>query len=141
MKAEKTKYMPMSRHQNVGPNHNLMIANVAMFKYLGRTNYVRGMAATIHFRIFFLPVSYLKTYRLKYIKYHFICYFVWVWNVVSHTKGRTYLTVFENSVLKRIFGAKREVVTGGWRRLHNEELRKLYDSPNIIMVIKSRTMG
>jgi hypothetical protein len=46
--------------------------------------------------------------------------------------------VFENRVLRRIFGPKREEVAGGWRRLHNEELHNLYTSPNIIRMIKSR---
>jgi hypothetical protein len=46
--------------------------------------------------------------------------------------------VSDNRVLRNIFGPKREEVTGGWRRLHNEELRNLYVSPNIIRVIKSR---
>jgi hypothetical protein len=49
--------------------------------------------------------------------------------------------VFENRVLSRIFEPKREEVTGGWRRLHNEELHNLYTSPYIIRVIKSRRMG
>jgi hypothetical protein len=48
------------------------------------------------------------------------------------------LTVFKNKVLKRIFGPKRDEVTGEWRRLHNKELYALYSSPNIIRVIKSR---
>jgi hypothetical protein len=50
------------------------------------------------------------------------------------------LRVFENRVLRRIFGPKRNEATGEWRRLHNEELNDLYSSPNIIRVIKSRTM-
>jgi hypothetical protein len=45
-----------------------------------------------------------------------------------------------NSVLRGIFGVKRDGVTGEWRRLHNEELNDLYSSPNIILVIKSRRM-
>jgi hypothetical protein len=45
--------------------------------------------------------------------------------------------VFENRVLRRIFGPKREEVAGGWRRLHNEELHNLFDSPNIVSVITS----
>jgi hypothetical protein len=50
------------------------------------------------------------------------------------------LSLFENRVLRRIFGPKRDEVTGEWRRLHNEELFALYSSPNIIRVIKSRRL-
>jgi hypothetical protein len=48
--------------------------------------------------------------------------------------------VFENRVLKRIFGPKRNEMTGGWRKLHNEELHGLYSSPGIIRVIKAKRM-
>jgi hypothetical protein len=50
------------------------------------------------------------------------------------------LRAFENRVLRRIFGPKRNEVTGDWRKLHNEELRILYSSPNIIRQVKSRRM-
>jgi hypothetical protein len=50
------------------------------------------------------------------------------------------LRVFENRVLRRIFGSKREEVAGGWRKLHDEELHNLYASENIT-VIKARKMG
>jgi hypothetical protein len=48
--------------------------------------------------------------------------------------------VFENRVLRRIFGPKRAEETGDWRQLHNEELHNLYSSPSIIRIIKSRRM-
>jgi hypothetical protein len=50
------------------------------------------------------------------------------------------LMVFENRVLRRIFGSKRHEVMGDWRKLHNEELHTLYSSASIIRVIKSRTI-
>ena len=48
--------------------------------------------------------------------------------------------MFENKVLRRVFGPRRDEVTGDWRRLHNEEINVLYSSPNIMRVIKSRRM-
>jgi hypothetical protein len=50
------------------------------------------------------------------------------------------LRVFENSVLRRMFGSKRDEVTGEWRKLHNEELRDFYSSQSVIRIIKSRSM-
>jgi hypothetical protein len=48
--------------------------------------------------------------------------------------------VFENRLLRRIFGPKRDEVTGDWRKLRNEEVHNLYSAPNIIRMIKSRRM-
>jgi len=50
------------------------------------------------------------------------------------------LRVFENRVLRRILGSKRDEVTWEWRKLHNEELNDLYSSPNIVRAVKSRIM-
>jgi hypothetical protein len=50
------------------------------------------------------------------------------------------LQVFESRVSRGIFGPKRDEVTGGWRKLHNEELRDLYSSPSVIRKVKSRRM-
>jgi hypothetical protein len=50
------------------------------------------------------------------------------------------LRVFENRVLRRIFGPKRNEVTGEWRKFHKEELHDLYSSPSIIRIVKSRRM-
>ena len=48
--------------------------------------------------------------------------------------------MFENRVLRGVFGPKRDKITGEWRKLHNEELRDLYSLPNIVRVVKSRRM-
>jgi hypothetical protein len=60
------------------------------------------------------------------------------WSLTLREKHR--LRVFENRALRRIFGPKRDEVTGEWRKLHNEELHTLYSSPDIIRQIKSRRM-
>jgi hypothetical protein len=60
------------------------------------------------------------------------------WSLTLREEHR--LRVFENRVLRRIFGPERDEVTGEWRKLHNEELRDLYSSPSIIRIIKSRWM-
>jgi hypothetical protein len=60
------------------------------------------------------------------------------WSLTLREEQR--LRVFENRVLRRIFGPKRDELTAEWRRLHNEELNDLYPSPNIIRVIKWRRM-
>jgi hypothetical protein len=60
------------------------------------------------------------------------------WSLTVREKHK--LRVFENRVLRRIFGSRRYVMTGGWRKLHNEELHNLYSSPSIFRIIKSRKM-
>ena len=60
--------------------------------------------------------------------------------MVAHTGEERRLRVFENLVLRRIFGPKRDEVTGEWRKIHTEELNDMYSSPNIVWVIKSRSM-
>jgi hypothetical protein len=60
------------------------------------------------------------------------------WSLTLREERR--IRVFENMVLRRIFGPRRDETTGEWRRLHNEELNDLYCSPNIVRVIKWRRM-
>jgi hypothetical protein len=67
-----------------------------------------------------------------------VLYVCETWSLTLREEHR--LRVFENRVLRRIFGLKRDEVTGEWRKLHNEELRNLYSSPSIIRIFKSRKM-
>ena len=60
------------------------------------------------------------------------------WSLTMREEGR--LRVFENRVLRRVFGPKRDEVTGEWRKLHNEELSDLYSLLNIVQVVKWRRM-
>ena len=78
----------------------------------------------------------IKIYRTIILP--FVLYGCETWSLTLREERK--LRVFENRVLRRIFGPRRDEVTGEWRRLHNEELNDLYCSPNIARVIKSRRM-
>jgi len=69
--------------------------------------------------------------------YNFACFLYGceAWSLTLRKEGK--VRVFENMVLRRIFGPRSDEVTGEWRRLHNEERSDLYSSPNIVRVIKS----
>ena len=83
--------------------------------------------------ILYLKIKIYRTIVLPIV----LCEFQ-TWSLTLREERK--LRVFENKVLRRIFGPRRDEVTGEWRRLHNEELNDLYCSPNIIRVIKWRRM-
>jgi hypothetical protein len=94
------------------------------------------MLAIIRCRILCLPGCYPKTYRT--IIFPVIFYGCETWSLTLREERK--LRVFENRVLRRVFGPKRGEVTGEWRKLHNEELNDLYSLPKIVRVVKSRRM-
>jgi hypothetical protein len=149
----------MSCSQKIGQKHSIKIANrsfedVAKFKYLRTTltdqNYVHeeiksrlNLANACYYSVLSLLSSCLLSRNLKVKIYKTI-----ILPVVLYGCGARSLTlreeyrlrVFGNRVLRRIFGLKRDEVTGDLRKLPNGELHKLYSSPDIIRQIKSRRM-
>ena len=79
-----------------------------------------------------------KNLNIKIYRSVIVWYVCETWSLTLREERK--LRVFENRVLRRLFGSKRNEVTGEWRKLHNEELRDLYSLPNIVLVIKSRRM-
>jgi hypothetical protein len=81
----------------------------------------------------------IKIRKYKTIILPVVLYWCETWSLTLREEHR--MRVFQNRVLRRIFGPTRDEVTGDWRKLHNEELHNLYSSPNIIRMIKSRRMS
>jgi hypothetical protein len=99
------------------------------------------MLATIWSRNFSFLVYCPKNIKIRIYKsiiLTVVLYGCETWSLTLKVEQR--LSVFENNVLRRIFGPKRDEVTGKWRQLHNEKLRDLYSSPSIIRILKSRRM-
>jgi hypothetical protein len=151
---EKTKYMFMTRHQTAGQSNYISVANksferVAKFKHLGtKLTGQNCIHEEIRSRLNFHAVQNLLSSRLlsrnvnikiyKTITLRVVLYGCETLSLTLREEHR--LRVFENRVLRRIFGPKRDEVTGGWRKMHNEELHGLYSSPSIVRVIKARRM-
>ncbi|KAJ4449029.1 hypothetical protein ANN_00423 [Periplaneta americana] len=156
---EKTKYMIMSCDENIVLNGNIKMRDLSFeevekFKYLGATvtniNDTReeikhriNMGNACYYSVKKLLSSSLLSKNLKVRIYKtvilpVVLYGCETWTLTLREEHR--LIVFENKVLRKIFEAKRDEVTGEWRKLHNTELHALYSSPDIIRNIKSRRL-
>ena len=156
--ANKTKYMVMSRDENVGRRHSIQIDNrsferVKGFKYLGTTlTYQNSVQKEINGRwksgnACYHSVENILSSSLLSKNLNIKIYRTIILPVLYRCETRSLmlrqerrLRLFENRVLSRIVLPKRDEVTGEWRKQHNEELNDLYCSPNIVRVIKSRRM-
>ncbi|KAJ4449257.1 hypothetical protein ANN_00654 [Periplaneta americana] len=156
---EKTKYMIMSRDQNIVRNGTIKVGDlyfegVEKFKYLGATvtnindtreeiKHRTNMGNACYYSVEKILSSSLLSKNVKVIIYKtvilpVVLYGCKTWTLTLREEHR--LRVFENKVLRKIFGVKRDEVTGEWRKLHNAELHALYSSPDIIRNIKSRRL-
>jgi len=151
--------MVMSRDQNVGRSKSIKTDNSYFkmeeeFRYLGTSltnqNSVQEvikrtlkLGNACYYSVQNILSSSLLSKNIKIEKYlniilPFVFYGCETWSLTLREERR--LRVFGNRVLWRVFGSRRDAVTGEWRKLHNEELSDLYWSPNIFLGIKSRIM-
>ena len=147
----------MSRDQDAGRIHSMKkdnspIENVEEFKYLGTTlTNQTSIQEEIKFRLKLGNACYYSLQNLlsssslsktrntkiyRTIILHVALYGCETWSLTLR-EGR-WLPVYENMVLRIVFGSKRGEVRGEWRKLYNEELRNLHTLPNIVRVVKSR---
>jgi hypothetical protein len=148
--ADKNKYMVMSRDQNAGRNYSIKIDNssferVAEFKCLETNltnqNYIQeevknrmklGNACSYSVQNLLSPSLLSKNLKIRIYRtiiLPVVLYGCETWSLTLEEESR--LRVFENRVLRRIFGPKRDEVTGEWTKLHNEELNALYSLTKI----------
>jgi hypothetical protein len=149
----------LSPHRNAGQNHDIKIGNICFenvthLRYLGptitnqnliqekikrRLNSGNACYHSVPNRLSSRLLS--KNIRLRIHKTVVLAVVLYGCETSSLTlREERRLRVLENRLLRRIFRPKRDEVTGGYRKLHNEELHNLYSSPSIIRVIKSRRM-
>jgi hypothetical protein len=148
----------MFRHQNAGQNQNMKIdkrsfENLTPFRYFGtivtndnfiyeeiKTRIISGNA-TIQFKTFRLLPSAVRKVQIKVYKTIILPLVLYYSETLSLTLREEYrMRVFENRFLRRMFRPKKDEVIGDRRKLHNEDLRNLCSSPNIIGMVTCRRM-
>jgi hypothetical protein len=139
--VEKTRYVLVSREIKIGnrsfgnvTNQNLIQEEIKMRLNSGKACY-HSVQNLLSSRLLSKNVK-VRIYKIIILPVVLYGYETWSLTVREEHK----LRVFVNSVLRRIFGSKRDGLTGGWRKLHNEELHNVYSSLSIIRIIKSRRM-
>ena len=151
--------MITSCQQNIVQNQNIVIENLSFekvekFKYLGvtltNTNNIHeeikhriNIGNACYYSLDKILSSCLLSKKLKVNTYKtiilpIVLYGCETWSLTLREGHR--LRVFENKVLRKIFRANRDEITGEWKKLHNVELHALYSSPNIIRILKSRQL-
>jgi hypothetical protein len=156
--ADKNKYMIMSREQNAGQNHSIksdkLFEGVEQYKYLGpkltnqnsiqeeikrRLKSEKACCHSVQNILFSRLISKHKKIKIyRTIILPVILNECESWSLTLRVQPR--LRLFENRILRRIFGPKGDGVTGEWRKLHNEKLTDLSASPNLNQMIKSIKM-
>ena len=153
--ADKTKYMIMSRDQNVARSYRMKIDNSSIERVeefnVNKSNSVREeiknrlkLGNACYYSVQNLLSSSLLSKNLKIKIYRTIILPIVLYGCETSSltlREELRLRVSENRVLRRVFGPKRDEVTGEWRKLHNEELSDLYSLPNILRLVKLRRMG
>ena len=155
--SDKTKYIITSRQQNIVQNQNIIIENLSFekfekFKYLGitvtNTYDIReelkrriNMGNACYYSLEKILSSHVLSKKFKVNTYKTIILPVLLYGSETWTltlREEQILSIFENKVLRKILWAKKDEITGEWRKLHNADLHALYSSPNIIMSLKLR---
>jgi len=116
----------------------LLRSSTGTVKIVFLSLFQKGIYIYRYTKLYIIYYIYLKIKINRTIILPVVMYGCETWSLTLREERR--LRVFENRVLRRVFGSKRDELIGEWRKLYNEEFRDLYSLPNIVRVVKSRRM-